>query len=263
MMTTRIIPLAAICLVSLAAGPAPAQVKVDKMLEDLEAEKARFVKEKQAAKQKVLSRFDTLIRKVNDSNVKAADKPALARRLRAEREEFAKTEDLPENTDVVPLGWEYGRTVVQRYRPLSNKFDQVINVCLRDGNPARAEQVRADKEKFDDEHFPGRKQFVAGAVFEGSRYTGLSATRFRVRVMELDGGVFKAHAEQDIRRAGHPEFDISGSLDGIHVTCGGMKNTEGSARLAKCEGVVLGETLILELVAGNGRPGHAVLRKKH
>jgi hypothetical protein len=252
------------------AGPAEAaaQNRIDKLVDDLEAEKARFVKDKEAAKQRVLSQFDTLIRKVvNSPKLKAADRLSLADRLRSEREAFAKTEDLPENSDVVEFGWAYGTTLVRKYHALSQKFDQAISACIRDGDRKRAEKIKADKEKFDDEHFPGRKHFAAGAQFAGSRYTGTSAALFRFGVSELRGGVFKARAEQNLQVGGHPISDIGGSLDGIHVTCNSLKNIQGGMSLARCEGVLLGETLILELITvaprtGQATKSYAVLRKK-
>src|SRR5207248_6889436 len=98
MYRTGLVPLLTVWLVALSASDASAQEKIDKQMADLEVAKATFIKEKEAAKQKVLSQFDALIQKVvNDPKLKPADRLSLADKLRTERKVFAEKEDLPEN----------------------------------------------------------------------------------------------------------------------------------------------------------------------
>lgn len=259
--------LLAVCVVALAARPAPAQDKIDKQIAELENAKSRFIKDKEAAKQRVLSQFDALIQKVMKStNVKPADRLSLADKLRDERKEFAEKEDLSENTDVLPAAWEYGVALVKRYRPVSDKFDQVMNACIKAGKTDQAENIKSDKEKFDNEHLPGRKHFRAGAVWHGTQYDGTSGTLFHFRVIELQGSVFKARIEKNVQVGGHPIIDVRGTLDGILVDCKNLTPVQGSLPLARCEGIVLGQTLILRLVTAQrkGLPtvSYAWLRKK-
>jgi hypothetical protein len=266
----------AICLAPLAAGRLPAQDKqdkpdkidkIDKLVKELDAEKGRFIKQKEAAKQKVLKDFDAVIKKVaNNPNVKPADRLAIADKLKADRAMLAEKEDLPESSDVLPAIWENGASLVQKYRPLSKKFDQAMNACLKAGQEDRAQQLKADKETFDSEHLPGRKHFAAGAFWTGSRYDEGKAILFNFRVTQLTGSVFKARAEQDMQFAGHPVFDLGGSLDGIAIQCNSLNSVQGNLQMARCEGVVIGESMLLQVVTvprkGPPKTSYIALRKR-
>jgi hypothetical protein len=260
-------PLTFVCLLTLGAGLAPAQNGIDRMLDDLDGLKARFVSDKQAAKQAALRKFDDLIRQVTNGRGKAADRLAMADRLRAERKAFAAQEDFPEGSEFIDIGWKYGTTLVQKYQPLSKKFDAVMNQCIKDGNLELAKRVKADKEKFDDLHLPGRKYFAPGANYTGTRYVSGAGRLYSFRVTGLNSGVFKARAEQDLQSAGHPILDVTGSLDGIHVRCSRLAVVQGgNANAVKSfEGVVLGKTLILEILVvppkGQANRSYAVLRR--
>jgi hypothetical protein len=260
MLRSPLIVVLAMCLF-VAAGRASAQDKIDKQIADLEIVKANFVKDKEAAKKKVLNQFDALIQQVMKAKLGAAERLSLADKLRAERKVFAEKQDLPENSDVLPAAWQYGTAVVKKYKPVSTKFDHVMSACIKAGKVDQAELIKSDKEKFDNEHTPGRKNFVAGATWNGTQYEGTSGSRFLFRVTELQGNVFKARVEKNAQAA-----DISGSLDGILVQSASLTPVQGSVPFARCEGVVLGQTLILQLVTPQrkGLPtiSFAVLRKK-
>jgi hypothetical protein len=87
-------------------------------------------------------------------------------------------------------------------------------------------------------------------------------------VNELKGEVFKARVEDNLQFAGHGIADVTGSLDGIHVVGGSVKVVQGGnpKDLKKWEGVVLGETLILEFTSispkGQVTVSDAVLRRR-
>lgn len=240
-------PLVMACLLTLGAGLAPAQNKIDQMTDALDAAMAQFVRDKAAEKQKVLKAFDDLITKVtNNYKMKSAERLTLRDSLRAERSLFDQKEDFAEDSELVKAGWLYGNALVKKYQPVSKKFDAVMDYFIKDGDTAQAQRIQADKEKFDDKHMPGRQYFVSGANYEGTQRHGTSSTLFRFRVKELKGGRFTAFAERDLQSPGHPMFKINGSLDGIHVHCTGLKNVVGNVKLDSCEGVVLGETLLLK-----------------
>jgi hypothetical protein len=267
MSRTLLISLLALCLVAPAANHALAQDKRDKQTAQMEKLKAKFVKDKEAAKQKVLNQFDSLIQKAATSKaLKAADGLSLAENLRAERKVFAEKEDVPENTAVLTAGWQYGTAVVKAYKPVSDDFDQVMRAYIKAGKTDEAEKIKADKEKFDDEHLPGRKHFTGGAAWNGTQYEGTNGTLFRFQVTELQGSLFKARVEKNLQVGGHPIFDVGGSLDGILIQCKSLIPVQGNVRLAQCNGIVLGQTILLELTTvppkGRATTSYAVLRKK-
>jgi hypothetical protein len=258
--------LAVLALLTVSAGFAPAQNNINQMIDELDDLKARFVKDEAAAKQTALKRFDAVIRKVTNGPGKAADRLAVADRLRADRNLFATKEDFPEGSDLVAIGWEYGTTLVKKYQPLSKKFDRVMNLCIQNGELNLAKKLKADKEKFDDMHLPGRSSFTGGAHYRGTRYINGAGKLYSFYVKDVQGGVFNARAEQDMQFAGHPIVDVSGSLDGIHVQCGRPKVIQGGpAGAARVEGVVLGKTMILEITTASARGqvtrSYAILRR--
>lgn len=259
--------LAVLGLLTLAAGVSPAQDKVDQLLNEMERLKAQFAKDKAAEKKKVLNKFDAMIRSVmNSTKGKAADRLALADRLRTDRSQFDQKEDLPDDSDLARIAWDYGTALVGKYRPLSKKFDEAMNLCIKDGDTKRAQDIKDAKEKFDNQQLPGRRYFAPRANYLGTRYTGTSATPFHFHVFQAPGGQLKARAEQDVQFAGHPVYDMNVSLDGVHVACAGLKNIQGNTtNLVSCDGVVLGETLILKLIyrgKNNFVQSFAVLRKR-
>jgi hypothetical protein len=268
MSRVRLIPLLAVCLIAPAGVPVFGQDKMlEKQVAELEVVKAQFIKDKDAAKQRVLSQFDTLMQRVmKSSKVSAADRLSLVDRLRAERKVFAEKEDLPENSDVLPAAWDYGTAVVKKYKPVSNKFDHVMNACLKAGKTDQAEELKTEKQEFDNEHLPGKKHFIAGAMWDGTQYEGSNGSLLRFRVIELQGTLFKAQLEKNLQFAGHPIMNISGSLDGILVRCTSLIPVQGNIPLVHCEGFVLGQTLMLKLITAQrkGLPTvtYAVLRKK-
>jgi hypothetical protein len=246
---------------------ASAQDTIAKQLADLEAVKSKFLKDKEAAKQKVLNKFNSLIQKVTaNGRGKAVDRLSLADNLREERKVFAEKEDVPENSDVLGAAWEYGTALVSKYKPVSTQFNKVITACLNAGKIDQAKQLKADKEQFENEHLLGRKHFAVGATWTGPQFEGGNAILSRFQVTELRGSVFKGRLERHIHVAGHPIFDVSGLVDGIQLEFTRLVAVQGGIALKKCQGFVLGQTLILQLttVSRKGIPttSLAVLRKK-
>jgi hypothetical protein len=141
-----------------------------------------------------------------------------------------------------------------------------MRACLKAGKTDQAEQLKAEKEEFDNEYLPGKKHFVAGAMWNGTQYEGSNGSLIRFRVSELQGTLFKAQLEKNLQFAGHPIMNIGGSLDGILVRCTSLMPVQGNVPLAGCEGFVLGQTLMLRLITTQrkGLPTvtYAVLRKK-
>jgi hypothetical protein len=267
MRSMPLILLWAVCLITLATSRAWPQDKIDKQTAYLQVVQAQFVKDKETEKQKVLNKFDVLIKNVtNNSKLKPADRLSLTEKLRSERKVFAEKEDLPENSDVVQAAWDYALAVVRKYKPVSTTFDQMMNAYIKVGKTDQAENIKADKDKFDQEHLPGRKHFTAGAEWTGTQYEGTNGTLFRFRIVELQGSVFKVRVEKNFTVGGHPIFEVSGSLDGILVRCARAAPIQGNVQLSACEGVVLGQTLILRLITvsrkGLATTSFAVLRKK-
>jgi hypothetical protein len=246
---------------------ASGQDSIAKQLADLEALKAKFLKDKETAKQKVLDKFNALIQQVTVSGRgKAADRLSLADSLREERQVFAEKEDVPDNTAVLGAAWEYGIALVIKYKPVSTKFNDLIAACLNAGRIDQAKKTKADKEQFDNDHLPGRKQFAGGAAWTGSQFEGGNGILSRFQVTELRGTLFKGRLERNIQVGGHPIFDVAGRLDGIFLEFTRLVPVQGSIGLTECKGIVLGQTMILRLitVSRKGIPtvGLAVLRKK-
>jgi hypothetical protein len=218
---------------------------IGQLLDDLTTAKSGFVKEQEAAKQLVVSRFDVLIQAVIDHpRLKAAERLARADILRSERQAFAARGVLPENTGVLHLGWQYATTVARKYHPVSQAFDRVMSTYIQNGQLDLAQRVRADQEQFDGARLAGRGQLVGGSVYAGSRHQGTSAILFQLHVKHVAGSVFKARVTQS---SGTTIFDIDGTIDGLCVKFNHATAVKGQVHLARCEGVLLGDTLILQL----------------
>ncbi len=250
MSRTSLISLLAVCLVAPAASHAWAQEKIDKQIADLEAAKAKFLKDKQAEKQKVLKRFDAFIEQVTTRGAgKAADRLSLTDDLREERKVFAEKEDVAENSsnDVLSVMLEYGKAVAKKYKPVSSMFDQMMTARIKAGKTEEAKKIKADMELFENENLPGRKHVAAGVIWIGSQHEGNGAIQVSFRVTELHGSLFKARMERNISVGGHPIFNLDCRLDGILIEVTHKSSVHGSMALEECKGILLGQTLILQL----------------
>ncbi|HLJ95854.1 MAG TPA: hypothetical protein VKU02_21940 [Gemmataceae bacterium] len=250
MSRTPLISLLAVCFIAPAASHAWAQEKIDKQIAALEAAKAQFLKDKQAEKQKVLKKFDAWIQKVATSRaMKAADRLSLTDDLREERKVFAEKEDVAESSsnDVLSVMLEYGKAVAKKYKPVSSMFDQMMTACINAGKTEEAKKIKADMELFEIENLPGRKHVAAGVIWIGSQHEGNGAIQFLFRVTELHGSLFKARMERNISVGGHPIFNLDCQLDGILIKVTNITPMQGSIPLKECRGILLGQTLLLQL----------------
>jgi hypothetical protein len=115
------------------------------------------------------------------------------------------------------------------------------------GKTEEAKKIKADMELFENEHLPGRKHVAAGVIWIGSQYEGNGAIQFLFRVMELHGSRFKARMERNFSVGGHPMFNVDCRLDGILIEVTRKSSVQGGMALAKCNGILLGQTLLLQL----------------
>jgi hypothetical protein len=262
-------PLTAVLALVFFASLAPAQNRneADRESSELNRLKSQFVEEKQKARDAASAKFDALIKSVAQrTKLKPSERVSLAKKWTDEKGRFLKDEEISPEADLAGIGLQYGLKVSEKYGPLSKKYNDLINVALLRGEMKAADDLRAAKQQFEEQHLPGRRAFVRGAHWEGSRYDGRNAVTIHLWVHELTGDVFKGRAAQNTSVGGHPVYEIQGSIDGLKVKIVSTKQIQGQARALVFDGVILGKTIFLAIggLSANGQAvnGFAVVSKK-
>jgi hypothetical protein len=255
-----------------------AQTLGDRELErkQLDRLESQFLKEQKLARDAAAARFDALIAAVSrNPNLSGSERVSNSKIWAEEKELFVKYEQLSPRADLAELGLEYGLRVNAEYRPLAEKYEQLITAATRRKDMKIADELLTAKQKFDTANLPGRREFAAGTVWEGQRH-GLAATvPFRLAIRDLTGSVFRGRVEVNFHVTGHPIFEIRGTIDGTRLQLTSTEQLQGRREQVSFDGVTLGKTILLEQAGvrlvrrgrrgrGDARPtgGYVVLEKR-
>jgi hypothetical protein len=96
---------------------------------------------------------------------------------------------------------------------------------------------KADLEK----SFPGSGELVSKTRWVGSQQVGTTATKFILRVQEVNAGLVKAVVVIDPEVRGHPEFEVTGELQGSYLTLRLSNPVQGRILAAEFEGLLMGD----------------------
>lgn len=247
MIRPRVLPV----LLALAVVPLPAaarDARIDKLLSDIQGMKAKFGKERDAAAKQVLARFDKLTKQTEaNARLSAGDRVAALNQLEADRAAFVKKGYLPDNPDLLTVGWAYAVQLRKVNDPLFARYEEAMAACLKAKDTSKAATVLADREQFEKDNLPGRAGFAGGSKWQGTLYTGAAALPCRLDVTDVKDGQYKAELHYNLTSSGHPIFDVGGPVQGLRTEVKKATVKQGKLRLDRADGVLLGETLLVQL----------------
>jgi hypothetical protein len=109
-----------------------------------------------------------------------------------------------------------------------------------------------------DKQLPGVASFAAASKWNGT--LSLSAggsVQYSVRVDKLTGNLFKGYVWDNPSVAGHPEYQIEGTIDGLEVKFEATKVVQGGTAAAVFKGILTGDRMIGTLDQINAKGKHS------
>lgn len=238
-------------LLGILAAPrsAHADAKVDMLVAEYDQAKQKFVAGQEAARDALLKRFDATIKAVTaNTQIKAADRLAMADKLTEQRRLFANDGKLPTDMDMLSEVWKYATELDAKYRPVADKYNRALDAALKADEKGAVIRLQGDKSDFDEKYLPGRKRFAGKTTWGGTLYRAGSSTSFRLHLSEVTETSFKGVAERDLDIMGHPRWELAGSINGLAVTGRSGAAKQGSPPNHTYNGVVVGNRLILQVI---------------
>jgi len=228
------------------------------------AEKSKlFAAQKEQAKAGVLAAFDAALGKVDgQKGLTAAAKTDRRNELQAARKTFAESGAFPADDDFVASQFDYALKVNKAATPLTVLIDEVIDKGAK-AKDAEAEK-RGLKMKADLEtQLGGASRFVGGTAWHGElRRAGGDTIPYHLNVGKMgEGGLFKAHVEDNPGVAGNWAYNVEGQTRALGVEYKMTKLVRGKFSSVSVLGIVSGDRLIAQVVqtVGTGKPAKALV----